>query len=242
MAQPSPSDEKFALHAASREGRLAAVEALLSANPKLSNRRDDDDRLPIHWACSYSHLDIIKLLSSSKSFDPDAQDASGWTCLMISSSLPSNAGLETIDFLFTKEADPKTVTNTGATALHFAASKGNLEVCRTLLKHGAGARAKDKRGQLPLHRAAAVGSVPIVKLLLDAAAKSPINGSDMYGMTALHHAISEGHGDVAVELLKRGAEADKKDMDGRTPLECAPDVKVKTFIVQSAEREGIELE
>ena len=44
---------------------------------------------------------------------------------------------------------------------------------------------KDKRGQLPLHRAAAIGSVPMVKLMLEN--KSPLNASDIAGFTALHH-------------------------------------------------------
>lgn len=240
MERPEPEKDPFAIHAAAREGRTAAFEALLAANPKLANQRDDDDRLPVHWACSYNHLEIAKILATSRSFDPDSQDASGWTCLMMASSLKDNAGLETVEFLLGKEADPKMSTSTGGTALHFAASKGNLDVSKILLKHGAGARAKDKRGQFPLHRAAAAGGVPIVKLLLDA--KSPVNGSDMDGMTALHHAISEGHGDVAVELLKKGAEADKRDADDRTPLDCAPDGKVRSFVVQMAEREGIDLE
>ena len=73
----------------------------------------------------------------------------------------------------------------GQTALHFTASKNNLETARKLIGHKATARVKDKRGQLPLHRAAAVGSVPMTKLLLDS--KSPLNATDSAGYTALHH-------------------------------------------------------
>lgn len=63
----------------------------------------------------------------------------------------------------------------------------------------------------------------------------------MDGMTALHHAISEGHGDVAVELLRAGAEAGRKDGDGRTALQCAPDEKVRRFVGAWAEGEGVDL-
>jgi 26S proteasome non-ATPase regulatory subunit 10 len=234
-----PTEDKFAIHAAAREGRVQAIEALLSANPKFASIKDDDERLPVHWAASYGHFDIVRLLASQKSFEPDATDASDWTALMMASSLKDNAGEPIVRFLLGKEADPKLPTNTGATALHFAVSKGNLEVCRLLLENGASARVKDKRGQLPLHRAAAAGSVPIVKLLLES--KSPLNGSDADGLTALHHAISEGHGDVAIELLKAGAESDKRDQDGRTALQCAPDKKVHDYVVSAAEREGIDL-
>ncbi len=235
-----PAENKYAIHEASREGRILAVESLLNANPKLASLHDQDERLPIHWACAFAHLDIVKLLSSTRSFDPDTTDGSGWTSLAIASSLKDNSGLPIIELLLIKDADPKLPTNSGVTPLHLAVSKNNLEVCRTLLKHGASARVKDKRGQEALHRAAAAGNVPIVKLLLDH--KSPVNGTDMDGMTALHHAISEGNGDVAVELLKAGAETDKEDKDGKLALDYTPDSKVRSYILKAAEREGIDLE
>ena len=80
--------------------------------------------------------------------------------------------------------------------MHFVASKNNLEVARKLLenKSPASTRVRDKRGQYPLHRAAAVGSVPMINLLLKT--RSPLNATDMSGYTALHHAIAEGHGEL----------------------------------------------
>lgn len=39
-------------------------------------------------------------------------------------------------------------------------------------------------------------------------------------------AISEGHGDAALELLKAGAETDKRDVDGHLAIDLAPDSKV----------------
>lgn len=88
---------------------------------------------------------------------------------------------------------------------------------------------KDKRAQLALHRAAAIGSSPIIQLLLKEG-RSPVNATDSDGLTALHHAISEGHGDAAVTLLKAGAEADKEDRDGRLAIDMAPDMKVSMLL------------
>ena len=107
--------------------------------------------------------------------------------------------------------------------MHFLASKSNLDIAKKLFDHQppASARVRDKRGQYPLHRAAAVGSVPMVNLLLKN--KSPLNATDSAGYTALHHAVAEGHGDTAVALLKAGAETDKKDADGMLALDLAPD-------------------
>lgn len=49
------------------------MDAVLQGNSKLATKRDDDERLPIHWAASYNHLPIVELLVSRKDFDPDVQ-------------------------------------------------------------------------------------------------------------------------------------------------------------------------
>ncbi|KAI9819955.1 MAG: hypothetical protein M1827_006525 [Pycnora praestabilis] len=235
---------RFAIHEAARDGRTSVVESLLNANPRLATKRDDDDRLPIHWAISYHRVPIVELLVQRKDFDPDVQDGSGWTPLMIASSLKE--GDELVDLLLRKEADVNSKNFNGQTALHFCASKNNLQVAHSLVEHKASARIKDKRGQLALHRAAAIGSVPMVKLLLEN--KTPLNAADTSGLTALHHAIAEGHGDTALLLLKSGVETDKRDMEGHLAIDLAPDAKAKiilgvirNFILKSAEREGLEL-
>jgi len=235
MEEPS----KFAIHEAARDGRTAMVESLLSANPKLAEKKDDDERLPIHWAVSYGHLDIAILLASRKDFDPDVQDGAGWTPLMIAVSLKE--GEDLVKLFLSKGADVNAKNFAGQTALHFVASKKNVDTARLLFdqKPPASARVKDKRGQYAIHRAAAVGSVPMVDLLIKH--KSPINASDVAGQTPLHHAVAEGHGDTAVALLKAGAETDKKDVDGMLALDLAPDSQVKKFILQTCEREGIDL-
>ncbi|KAE9377169.1 ankyrin [Stipitochalara longipes BDJ] len=226
MEEPS----KFAIHEAARDGRSKKAP---NANPKLAEKKDDDERLPIHWAVSYGHLDIAILLASRKDFDPDVQDGAGWTPLMIAVSLKE--GEDLVKLFLSKGAD------VNAKTLHFVASKKNVDLARLLFdqKPPASARVKDKRGQYAIHRAAAVGSVPMVELLLKN--KSPINASDVAGQTPLHHAVAEGHGDTAVALLKAGAETDKKDVDGMLALDLAPDSQVKKFILQTCEREGIDL-
>ena len=160
---------------------------------------------------------------------------------MMSCSRAAADSAETISLLLAKGADVNAKTTAGQTALHFCASKANVEGARTLLARGASARVRDKRGMLALHRAAAVGCVPVMKALLGEG-KSPVNAGDADGMTALHHAVCEGHGDAALVLLVAGAEWDRRDKEGRVALEYVPDAKTRAFIVQAAEREGIELE
>ncbi|KAF2202721.1 ankyrin repeat domain-containing protein [Delitschia confertaspora ATCC 74209] len=234
---------KYAIHEACREGQTTKVETLLSSNSKLAHLRDPDERLPIHWAVSYNHLSIVELLVQVKSFDVDVPDAAGWTPLMMACSRKNGDGEQVAELLLRKGADVNMKNNNGQTALHFVSSHPPaLDLARKLIEtHKASARVKDRRGHLPLHRAAAVGSVPLLKLLLSSG-KSPINATDIDGMTALHHAVSEGHGDAALFLLTQGAEWDKKDHEGHVALELAPDAKTRKYILQAAEREGIDLE
>lgn len=119
---------------------------------------------------------------------------------MMASSLKACDGDALIDTLLSAGADVNTKNNNGQTALHFAASKSNIDTARKLTAHKASARVKDKRGQLALHRAAAVGSVPMMKLLLEN--KSPVNATDVDGMTALHH----GEFGVAWDILRMWGE------------------------------------
>lgn len=213
------------------------MESLLNADKRLATRRDEDERLPFHWAVSYNRLPIVKLLAEQKNFDVDASDGAGWTGLHIACGLKDAD--ELVDFLLAKAPDVDAKTSTGVTPLQITCSKANIETARKLLDHKASARLKDKRNQMAIHRAAAVGNVPTIKLLLQH--RSPINATDLDGSTPLHHAIAEGHGDAAVVLLKAGAETDKKDGNGALAIDLAPDAKVRSFVLKAADEEGIDL-
>lgn len=43
------------------------------ADSKVARRKDDDGRLPIHWAASSNQPEIVQLLSQQKGFDPDVE-------------------------------------------------------------------------------------------------------------------------------------------------------------------------
>jgi 26S proteasome non-ATPase regulatory subunit 10 len=233
--------QKYAIHAACREGQEQKVEALLQSDRKLAALRDDDDRLPLHWAASYNRPKLIEIFSEQKNtFDVDATDGLGWTALMMASSLPRDEGAPLVQTLLAQHAaDPNLKNNSGQTALFFAVSKANLDVVRSLLAHGATARVRDKRQQLPLHRAAAIGHVPILKDLLQK--QSPVDIADVDGCTPLHHAIAEGYGEAALVLLRAGADSSKKDSGGNLPISLAPDAKVRNYVLKMAEDEGIDV-
>ena len=58
----------------------------------------------------------------------------------------------------------------GASALHIAARKGNLEICKILVDNGADVNSSDNEGWTPLMRAAISENVDLIKLLINSGA------------------------------------------------------------------------
>jgi ankyrin repeat protein len=91
--------------------------------------------------------------------------------------------------------------STGVGDIHDAASEGDLETLKALLKTKPTlVSRKDKYGNTPLHWAAYFGHKAVVELLLSSGAK--VNAKDKDGHTSLHYATARGHDEVA-ELLRQ---------------------------------------
>ncbi|MCC6059460.1 MAG: ankyrin repeat domain-containing protein [Thermofilum sp.] len=100
-----------------------------------------------------------------------------------------------------------------------AVREGDAARVRELLRKGANANAKDRRGWTPLHWAAAGGHAEVARLLLERGAD--VNARDDDDWTPLHIAAAKGRVEVARLLLERGADPSIRDKDGRTPLDVA---------------------
>jgi ankyrin repeat protein len=88
------------------------------------------------------------------------------------------------------------------TALHNAAYRGHLEVCRLLLDWGAKVNHVDKWKETPLHDAAWMGHLSVVKLLVERGADVRLrNNKDQ---TAID--LGRGRGDVGnwLDIYTRG--------------------------------------
>ncbi|KDQ17164.1 hypothetical protein BOTBODRAFT_87449, partial [Botryobasidium botryosum FD-172 SS1] len=121
-------------------------------------------------------------------------------------------------------ADPNYRGAQGLRPLHFASEladkPGGIDAITTLIRKGADVNAKNDVDQTALAAAAANGSAPAIRLLLDHRADPLIYDQDGYG--PLHYAfalMAHPDGASAVRaLIQAGADVNAVGTDGVTPL------------------------
>ncbi|KXJ20435.1 26S proteasome non-ATPase regulatory subunit 10 [Exaiptasia diaphana] len=183
------------------EGKYKEVYERIEAQPNLVRKKDQNERIALHWASSGGHTELVSYLLKHGSPVDDMDDC-GWTPLMIAASAGRT---EIASNLIAHNADVNACNFNGQTPLHYAASRDRYEIAEILIEHGADMNAQDKTSKAtPLHRAASRGHVKIVKLLLDA--KCNIQTQDAEGNTALHMACEEERSEIAVVLVEHGAD------------------------------------
>lgn len=109
-------------------------------------------------------------------------------------------------------------------ALIKASSKGNVNIIRSLVEHGADVNYKETLGYFPLMEAAACGHFDAVKYLVEHGAK--INEQPKYGVSSLASAASSGYADIVKYLIEKGADVNLKNKYNRTALRNAIATKV----------------
>jgi ankyrin repeat protein len=124
----------------------------------------------------------------------------------------------------------------GATPLMRAAKKGDVEMMRVLLAHGADPKLRTKAGTETLMFASGLGGagrftafedkqateadfIEAATLCLERGAD--INAVNENGQTALHLAVTVRSESFIAFLIERGARVDIKDTQGRTPIDVA---------------------
>jgi len=127
----------------------------------------------------------------------------------------------------------------GATPLFLAAEVNNLDVIKALVDAGADPLIGSERGTTPLMMAAGAGTdvqreraleerataIETAKFLVERGAD--VNAVGQYGWTALHAATYQGMNDVIEYLVSKGAQIDRKDEFGQTPLSISLSVLTK---------------
>ena len=118
-------------------------------------------------------------------------------------------------------ADVNTALGDGMTALHYAASRHDVELARMLLYAGANVKATTRIGSYtPLLIASRDGDAPMIEALVGAGADA--NSATSNGATALMLAASVGKTDAVKALIAHGANVNAKEsVKGETAMTFA---------------------
>jgi ankyrin repeat protein len=119
--------------------------------------------------------------------------------------------------LLAQRADVNTVQGDGATALHWAVYREDLETANLLIRAGANVKAANREGVTPLALACMNGNAALVETLLNAGADA--NERLLNGETALMMASRTGNVAAMKVLLDHGANLNAKEgLRGTTAL------------------------
>jgi ankyrin repeat protein len=196
-----------------RKGNDLAVDTALGTNADLLQARDTAGLTPILMAMYAGHVKLAQRLAGLVAKTPNGLS-------IFDAAATGNVGavrnLLSADFASVDDRGPE-----GYTALHLAASFGQVEVARLLLGRGAdpNAVALNESRVTPLHGAVAGGHRDTAGLLL-ALGASP-NAIQRGGWTALHTAARDGDQPIVDMLLLRGADATRAADDGKTAIDLA---------------------
>ncbi|XP_069125470.1 26S proteasome non-ATPase regulatory subunit 10-like [Argopecten irradians] len=105
------------------DGQVEILKQKLRDNNELATKMDETNRMPLHWAASAGHLQIVECLFRYN-VPIDARDESNWTALMIASSAGRD---QIVSLLLGAGAQVNAVNQTGQCSLHYAASKNRYE-------------------------------------------------------------------------------------------------------------------
>lgn len=198
-------NEILPIHVAVKEGSLNTTRLLIELGADV-NVRTIEDWAPLHFACQQGY----------GSFDDPISP--------LMEELLINAG-----------SDPNAVINPSKkTPLHFACKRGKIEVCKLLIKVGAGIMARDAKGRTPLHRLVAdMGYGPnhssTLRYLL--AAGAAVNAVNNTGETPLHVAMHVGQVDAISTLINAGADVTKRNAKGESPMEVLYECSRETHLM-----------
>ena len=185
---------------------------------------------PLSLAATNRNATIVRLLldAGAKTNEPLAGKES---ILMIAARTGS---LDAVQALLDAGADPNLRENRGQTALMWAAAEGHIEVVEALITAGAHVLAKLNSGFTPLFFAVREGHTDVALALIEAGADvtgiiEPARDSGgvannnastqpiTQGLSPLLMAVQNGHFELAIALVKAGADPDDR-RTGFTPL------------------------
>ena len=188
----------------------------------------------LHRASRRGQVEIARMLIE-RGVDVTAQNNDGWAPLHLALVYGE---VEVARMLIERGADVTAQNNDGWTPLHLASQRGQVEVARMLVEHGADAAAQSKHRETPLHLALQWGQVDAGCMLIEHG-RADVTAQNNDGDTPFHlmssweetilvsarsswaGTISQAYAEVALMLLKHGADINARNKNGFTPSDIA---------------------
>lgn len=219
-ASKSQPDGMTALHWATHHGSQETVKRLLEAGAE-PNAATAYHVRALSIACQNGHAAIAKRLLEAGA-NPGTTLAGGETPLMTAAR---TGDAEIVRLLIKHQADVNATEANGQTALMWAASAGHASLIDILAAAGADLEATSRQGFTALHFAARDGRAEVATKLIDAGSKinavmQPKNKGGRAprdGMSPLLLAVESGHFELALGLVRHGADPNDQ-RSGYAPL------------------------
>jgi len=215
--------------------RRAALE--LVAKGADVNQTQADGATPLHWAVYRFDRELVQALLK-KGARVDVVNRYGSSPLAEAARV---ANLEIVEMLLEAGADPDIANEDGQTPLMLAARTGNVAVAQALVRRGADVNRRERfRQQSAVMWAAARNHPRMVEFLVSAGADLTVRAQandwetqitseprvqyrPTGGLTPLLYAARAGCLDCVKAMLDAGADEDRPNPDGMTPMIMALD-------------------
>lgn len=142
----------------------------------------------------------------------DLSDSSDYNALMLTLVGSLKKPNEICEVLFQAGANPNQRDADGQTALYWSTFRGDDDLVRRLIKHGASVgEEQPEDGYFSLHCAAEDGYLSIAQQLLEAGGRGVLDTFDYINCTPLMCAVVNNHYEIAQLLIKAGSNVNAFD-------------------------------
>ena len=219
-----------------QSGNRAAALAMIAAGADV-NQAQPDGTTPLHWAAYRVDVELVAALLKKGA---RAKVVNKYGASPLAEAVRV-ANAEMVELLVEADADANVANEDGQTALMLAARTGNVSVAKLLVQHGADVnRREGYRDQSAVMWAAAEGHAEMVAFLVskraDLSVRARANDWETQisseprvqyrptgGLTPLLYAARAGCLGCVSAMVDAGADVDRPNPDGMTPMIMALD-------------------